>query len=1015
MKGQKKTSKRFDKDETYPVKIKSFTLALGITWSLIVIISFLWNGNQTKNSILEIARSKARVAYEKDVIYRRWNAAYGGVYVPVSEKSPPNPYLKVSDRDVITNSGAKLTKMNPAYMTRQVHELAKDEHGIQGHITSLDPIRPENAPDSWEFKALRAFEQGEGEVSSVENIGGIDYLRLMRPLITERGCLKCHAEQGYKQGDIRGGISVSLPMKPLLAIEQSQHVTLALGHGFLWLFGVIGLALGSNRLSQQIENRAHAEKALHESEEKFRKIIESSPMGVHLYRMEPDRQLIFIGANPSADTILEIEHKQLIGKTIEEAFPPFVNTEIPEQYRSICTDGIPWHKEQVNYEGSQTKGAYEVHAFQTAPGMMATFFLDITKRERAEEALRESEEKYRHLFETAMVGIYQTRIEDGKFLVANQALAKMLGYDSVDRLVEEYITSTHYSDPEIRKELLNQLQSHGRVDGFEIEMMRMDGSTAHIVLSAIAYLDQGYMEGVIVDITERKRAEAALRESEQKFRALVEQSPLGISLIGNDGRYKYVNPRFQEMFGYTIHDCSTGKEWFKIAYPDEAYRQKVLEAWIEELQQTEAGKVRPHVYVVTCKDGSRKEIHFRPVTMENQDQFIVYEDVTERSKMEHQLQQTQRFEAIGTLAGGIAHDFNNLLMGIQGRASLMSADLEHTHPHFEHTNAIEDYIRSATDLTRQLLGLARGGKYEVKPIDTNELVRNSSDMFGRTKKEIRIHTNFYDPPPVIAVDRNQIEQVLLNLYINAWQAMPGGGDLYLETQIATLDRAYCEPYQATPGHYAKISVTDTGVGMDSVTKQRIFDPFFTTKTKGRGTGLGLASAYGIIKNHAGIIIVDSEIGRGTKFNIYLPLSEKEASKKVPIEERLIRGSETVLLIDDEEMILEVEQAMLEKLGYHVFATTSGEKALELVKRKGKDIDMVILDLIMPGMDGSRVFDGIRKILPQMPVMLSSGYAINGQADDIMQRGCNGFIQKPFNISELSKKIRQIIDEAKFKD
>jgi signal transduction histidine kinase len=219
----------------------------------------------------------------------------------------------------------------------------------------------------------------------------------------------------------------------------------------------------------------------------------------------------------------------------------------------------------------------------------------------------------------------------------------------------------------------------------------------------------------------------------------------------------------------------------------------------------------------------------------------------ERTRMEAQLQQSQKFEAIATLAGGVAHDFNNLLMGIQGRASLMMTELTAVHPHWEHLRAIEEHIRSAAGLTGQLLGFARGGKYEVKTLDLNELAASSAAMFGRTKKEIRIHSKLQAAPLLVEADRGQIEQVLLNLYVNAWQAMPDGGELYLETRSVALDGAFCSPYRTAPGGYAKLTVTDTGIGMDAATRQRIFDPFFTTKEKGRGTGLGLASAYGIIR------------------------------------------------------------------------------------------------------------------------------------------------------------------------
>jgi CheY-like chemotaxis protein len=381
--------------------------------------------------------------------------------------------------------------------------------------------------------------------------------------------------------------------------------------------------------------------------------------------------------------------------------------------------------------------------------------------------------------------------------------------------------------------------------------------------------------------------------------------------------------------------------------------------------------------------------------------------------MEQQLQQSQKFEAIATLAGGVAHDFNNLLMGIQGRASLISANLDST-TLSGHVNAIEEYVQSATDLANQLLGLARGGKYEVKPTDMNELIRKSARMFGRTKKEIMIHTKLHRLPMVVLADRRQIEQVLLNLYVNAWQAMPAGGALYLETTVTTLDDAYCSPYQIEPGRYAKISVTDTGIGMNEDTLQRIFDPFFTTKEKGRGTGLGLASAYGIIKHHEGMITVYSESGHGSTFNIYLPISEQRIRREVVKGIETIQGSETILLVDDEEMIIEVAEAMIEKLGYRVVVAKGGEKAVQIISEIGDEIDLVILDMIMPEMDGGRTFDRIREIRPSIPVMLSSGYSINGMATKILKKGCNGFIQKPFKINEFSHKVRKLLDETKIR-
>jgi two-component system cell cycle sensor histidine kinase/response regulator CckA len=397
--------------------------------------------------------------------------------------------------------------------------------------------------------------------------------------------------------------------------------------------------------------------------------------------------------------------------------------------------------------------------------------------------------------------------------------------------------------------------------------------------------------------------------------------------------------------------------------------------------------------------------------------LCVGRDITERKRAEEekkrlelQLAQAQKMESIGTLAGGIAHDFNNLLTGILGNVSLARMNMDGNNPLCERLKNVEEYVQRGSELTRQLLGFARGGKYEVKPTHLGEFIRRSSEMFGRTKKEIRIHYKAQEGLWTVEVDRGQMEQVLLNLYVNAWQAMQGGGDLYLSVENVELDKMDVNPYDIEPGKFVKMTVTDTGIGMDEATKARVFEPFFTTKELGRGTGLGLASAYGIIKNHGGFINVESEKDLGTSFMIYLPASIMEVDNEYTSKDEVQRGRETILLIDDEEMILDIGAKMLEGLGYEVITATGGRQGLEIYEKNQDRIDLVILDMIMPDFGGKKTFENLRRIDQSVKVLLSSGYSLDSQAEEIMQSGCKGFIQKPFTMVELSKKIRGILDE-----
>ncbi len=499
----------------------------------------------------------------------------------------------------------------------------------------------------------------------------------------------------------------------------------------------------------------------------------------------------------------------------------------------------------------------------------------------------------------------------------------------------------------------------------------------------------------------------AIEEQSQLVTA-VEHAAESIIVTDPAGVIEYVNPAFEKITGYSRHEVIGGN----IELLDSGQHSKAFfSTIIDTLQQGEIWQGR---MVNKRRDHSLYETEVTVSPIKNKAGSItnyvsVQRDVSHEVRLERQLRQAQKMEAIGTLAGGIAHDFNNLLMGIQGNISLSLLDIEPNSPLVKNLKKIEQYVQNGVDLTKQLLGFARGGKYEISLLNLNALIEEQNLMFSRTNKDIIFKNEAKPNLWSVEADRGQIEQVLMNLYLNALQAMPSSGTLTTRTGNVTIDKDQYNPYYVKAGNYIKITIADTGIGMDEDIQQRIFDPFFTTKEMGRGTGLGLASVYGIVKNHEGFINVFSKKGQGTKFEIYLPASGKTVPIPKKVSEKFVEGQETVLLVDDEDMIIDVGTRMLKKLGYQVFTASNGKEAIEIFKKHQEKIDLIVLDMIMPQMGGGETYDRIKIIKSDVKVLLSSGFSINGQASEILNRGCNGFIQKPFNLQNLSQNIRAILE------
>ena len=778
-----------------------------------------------------------------------------------------------------------------------------------------------------------------------------------------------------------------------------------------------GQPMGFRVMVWDLTESKREEDVIRKREERYRNILES--MAEAYFEVDLKGNLTFF--NSTATKGLGYTNEEMMGMNFHQFVDDENARKVFDAYHKVFLTGetikaFEW--EFINKHGEKMAVESSVSLRRDENGSTIGFrgvVRDISDRKKAEAAQRESEEKYRSILENIEEGYYEVDL-NGNFTFFNDSMRRMIGYNREEMMGMNY---SQFMDKEYKLKVYNIFHDvflTGKADkGFDWEIVGNDGSRRHIESSVVLIRNSNGkpvgFRGIVHDITDRKRAEEALRQSEGRLKTILETIQEGIVMIdpethqiadANSIAVNMIGKTREEIIGSACHKFICPAEKGKCPITD--LRQEVDHS--ERVLLKSGGERCPIIKTVTSIILDGKTYLF--------ESFI---DISERKRaeeenkrLEEQLVRAQKMEAIGTLAGGIAHDFNNLLTGILGNISIMRMNFDDSHPFFDRLTHMEEYVQRGSDLTKQLLGFAQGGKYEIKPTYLGEFIRRSSEMFGRTKKEIRIHHKVPEALWPVEVDRGQMEQVLLNLYVNAWQAMPGGGDLYLSVENVDLDETDVSPFGVKPGKYVKMTITDTGVGMDEATKVRIFEPFFTTKERGRGTGLGLASVYGIIKNHGGFINVESEKHMGTSFLIFLPASDKNVVHEYRVKEAIQKGQETVLFIDDEDMVLDVGSEMIKGLGYEVMTATGGKPGLEIYELNRDKIDLVILDMIMPDFSGKDTFDALQRINPSVRVLLSSGYSLDGPAKEIMGNGCRGFIQKPFTMSELSNKIRGILDE-----
>jgi len=762
------------------------------------------------------------------------------------------------------------------------------------------------------------------------------------------------------------------------------------------------------------------QRTLRESEERFKTLFEYAPEAYFL----SDTEGHFLDGNRKAEILLGYHRERIIRNDFLE-----LDTLLVEKINKTTErlaksrDGEPTGPDELTLkkeDGRKVVVEISTHPIRIrSQDVVLWIARDITKPKQAEEALKKSETLLKETGRVAKVGGWEL---DAKTLEVSWTEETYHIYEiPVGQIpsLEEAIDFFHPDDrPKLELAIQKALQ-YGEPYDIEVRFTTAKGTHlwTHTMCKPIVVGGKTIkLTGTFQDITERKQAELALRDSEERYRLLFHRSNDGIFIHDLGGNIIDANQKTLKLFGYTKSELLSIQ--MPLLHPFEVH-EKLKWAFEKIIRK---GSVRFEIEFIK-KNGEVFPAEVSSSLFEIDGKKIIQGIVTditerkqaeeERKRLQAQFQQAQKMKAIGTLAGGIAHNFNNILMGIQGRTSLMMIGKDHSHPDYEKLHGISESVKSAAELTKDLLGFARGGKYDPKITDLNALIRNENRLFGRMAMEIQIHGKYEKELWPAEVDRGQIQQTLLNLYVNAWQAMPGGGDLHIQTENVIFNEPSNQTFVIEAGRYIKISVTDTGTGMDDATLKKIFEPFFSTKNKNIGSGLGLASAYGIVKNHGGSIDVNSQKGKGSTFTIYLPASIKE-----PMEDPLSLGFDqpeiqygkgSILLVDDEDHIIDVGQEMLKSIGYHVLIAQSGREALDVYRKQKDKIDLIILDMIMPDMGGEETYDRLKNIDEGVTVLLSSGYSINGEAKKILSRGCNGFIQKPYTLQELSIKVRQTLE------
>jgi PAS domain S-box-containing protein len=675
------------------------------------------------------------------------------------------------------------------------------------------------------------------------------------------------------------------------------------------------------------------------------------------------------------------------------------------EYRIRHKDGgIRWiaDRRQIFYD---KRGAFDY-----VDGLL----LDITERKRSMTMLEESEQRFRAIADTASDGIVS--VDDrGNIVMFNRSAERIFGYafsEIEGKNVTTLIPDRHRGAHE--KGLERYLESgEPRIIGrtVELEGLRKDGTEIPIELSLAVWRSNGsrYFSAIVRDITERRKTEGAFI----RLSMAVEQAAEAIVITDKDGNIEYVNPAFERITGFSREEAvGRNARILKSGKHDEAFYKNIWdtitrgEPWAGSFtnKRKDGTLYEEEAVISPVRDGAGRIVNY----------VAGKRDISREVILQKQVQTAQRMESVGTLAGGIAHDFNNALTGIFGFSEMLRMKVGGNPDASNDLDMIRQCAEHAATLTRQLLTFARRQVIDPVNLDLNVVVTDILRLLRKViGEQIEIKVFLSRDLPVARLDRGQVEQVLMNLCLNARDAMPAGGQLLVETAAVTLDDEYARDHPgAAPGRYALLSVSDTGVGMDEVTCDRVFEPFFTTKAVGKGTGLGLSSVYGIVKQNRGFIHVDSEPGKGTAMKVYFPAvdARADAIPETSREGAVRGGTEMILLAEDEESIRVLSERVLADLGYNVLVAWNGEETVDLFYRN-KDIALAVLDLVMPRKGGKEAYEEMRREKPKLKVIFTSGYSADAVHESYVLTAGVPFLPKPYSPTALARKVREVLDAA----